>query len=278
MSDFKLPRLCLDKIIKNNGDPYELQKDSHIGTTVPSKCWSIGQTLSIRFLNGDPIVQTKIKEIAKNWINYANLKFDFIYDGDAHIRIGFQNNGSWSYIGTDAKDIPQDKPTMNFSWLKTDTEDREYEYYIVLHEFGHALGLIHENQNPEGQIPWNKEVVYNYFSSAPYYWNREMVDHEIFQRYSRSYSNGPIFDPYSIMTYNIPREFLLGGYHGIQGPSYLSSYDQEGIRKMYPHTINKDDKQPIMQSDDPLRILKQRFAKGEINKDEFLEMRRILES
>ncbi|MEZ4728378.1 MAG: aminotransferase class I/II-fold pyridoxal phosphate-dependent enzyme [Caldilineaceae bacterium] len=34
----------------------------------------------------------------------------------------------------------------------------------MLHEFGHALGLIHEHQNPAAAIPWNRAAVYDYYA------------------------------------------------------------------------------------------------------------------
>lgn len=30
---------------------------------------------------------------------------------------------------------------------------------LVPHEFGHAVGLIHEHQNPEGGVPWSRDAV-----------------------------------------------------------------------------------------------------------------------
>ena len=36
---------------------------------------------------------------------------------------------------------------MNYGWLEPDTSTREYQR-VVRHEFGHALGMIHEHQNP----------------------------------------------------------------------------------------------------------------------------------
>ena len=51
--------------------------------------------------------------------------------------------GSWSAVGTDAlieRYFPPYQPTMNFGWLKDDTDDQEYER-VVVHEFGHVLGF-----------------------------------------------------------------------------------------------------------------------------------------
>lgn len=63
----------------------------------------------------------------------------------------FIPGGSWSYIGTDASRIPLESFSMNLGFVDRPT---------VLHEFGHALGLIHEHQSPfEGGFKWNKEEV-----------------------------------------------------------------------------------------------------------------------
>lgn len=52
---------------------------------------------------------------------------------------------------------------MNYGWLYPDTPDQEYSR-VVLHEFGHALGAIHEHQHPEAAIPWDKPKVYEYYA------------------------------------------------------------------------------------------------------------------
>jgi serralysin len=82
-------------------------------------------------------------------------------------------------------------------------------------------------------IPWNKEAVYNYFSAAPYYWNRKIVDQEIFGRYSKSYSNWGWFDTRTIMQYHIPQDFIMPNNYGIQWNTCLSLYDKEGIQAIY---------------------------------------------
>jgi len=70
------------------------------------KKWKNGRTLRVRFLDGQPAVQAKVKRFAQEWEKFANIKFDFGNDPDGEIRISFEQEGSWSYIGVDATTIP----------------------------------------------------------------------------------------------------------------------------------------------------------------------------
>ncbi len=82
-----------------------------------------------------------------------------VEDEDADIRVAFQQgNGSWSYLGTVCRQIRVDQPTMNYGWLTPDSTDDELRR-VVLHEFGHALGLIHEHQSPNRPISWSRAAV-----------------------------------------------------------------------------------------------------------------------
>src|SRR5919204_1782748 len=123
------------------------------------KMWENGKTLRCRFLDGEATQREKAQAKAQIWEQYANVDFQFVDDGDAEIRISFSADpGSWSAIGTDAlveAYFPKHQPTMNFGWLRADTADEEYER-VVVHEFGHALGAIHEHQSPSAGLKWDK--------------------------------------------------------------------------------------------------------------------------
>ena len=85
-----------------------------------AKFHKVGDTLTVKFLNGTAKQKALTEQMAHEWEQYANLKLQFITSGDADIRIGFKwkgDTGSWSYIGTDIFNIPQNEPTMNFGWL-----------------------------------------------------------------------------------------------------------------------------------------------------------------
>jgi hypothetical protein len=199
---------------------------------ITGKRWLPGRTLRVRFLGGDPVVQRRLQPFAHQWSDFANIKFVFGDDPDAEIRIAFENSGSWSNIGTDALAVPKNRATMNYGWLKPDTPDNEYSR-VVIHEFGHALGCIHEHQNPVAEIPWNKEAVYKYYAGPPNNWSRAQVDLNLFQRYSANITQFSAFDKDSIMLYAIPKTMATGGFE-VGWNRVLSPSDKEFIATIYP--------------------------------------------
>lgn len=197
------------------------------------KLWDNGRTLRVRFTDGDQSVQQKVEDIAKEWEQVSNLTLKFVRSGAAEIRISFADEGfSWSTVGTDARTVPSTQPTMNYGWLKTNTSTREYQR-VVRHEFGHALGMIHEHQNPAavGQIPWDKPKVYAYYAQQG--WTAADVDFNIFQLYSEDSTNHTEFDPTSIMAYAIPDSLTVGSY-SIGWNTALSTIDHQFMSRQYP--------------------------------------------
>lgn len=120
---------------------------------------------------------------------------------------------------------------MNYGWLTTVSTDAEYSR-VVLHEFGHALGAIHEHQSPgAGVIPWDKEAVYAYYARQG--WSRSRVDQNIFNRYAAATTNFSVFDAKSIMLYAIPDELTIGSY-SVGWNRVLSETDKAFMRSNYP--------------------------------------------
>jgi hypothetical protein len=196
------------------------------------KLWQPGRVLKVRFLDGDAKVQQRLQPFAQQWEQHANIKFEFGTDPKAEIRISFKQAGSWSYLGTDALSIAPTQPTMNFGWLKANTAEDEYSR-VVIHEFGHALGCIHEHQNPSTNIPWDKEAVYKYYQGPPNNWSRSQVDTNLFTRYGANITRFSAFDRESIMLYPIPNDFTIGDFE-VGWNRVLSAMDKEYIGKLYP--------------------------------------------
>jgi hypothetical protein len=213
-----------------------------LGAIIPNRKWEIGRHLHCTFLEGSSIQQTNVIKNAKLWEKYANIHFDFDNSTAAEIRISFgfigtnkEDDGSWSAVGTDClvqSVYPPGSPTMNFGWLNDQTSDQEWERTTV-HEFGHALGLIHEHQSYNANLDWNKPVVYAYFEGPPNNWTSAMVDANVFQRYSVTETNASAFDGKSIMLYYFPNEFFFNNI-GTANNYELSTMDETFIQTSYP--------------------------------------------
>jgi hypothetical protein len=167
--------------------------------------WGSGKYLWVRFLESKPYIQSKVQEYAKIWEQFTNIHFNFVTKGDAEIRISFTPGGTWSQVGTNALSInDQTKPTMNFGWFHNQTVEDDFSS-TILHEFGHALGCIHEHQTSDAVINWSKPELYKYCKATqdpP--WDEAMVDFNIFRKYSQAEITNNVFDARSIMLYPIP--------------------------------------------------------------------------
>lgn len=207
-------------------DTYEL-------VVARAKLWQSGRTLRVRFLGGSQLACDRALIAAKEWTHYANLVLLRSDDLDAELRVGFdRTQGCWSYIGTDSLSISPQKATINLSILGESTPPPDWRKY-VLHEFGHALGCVHEHQSPVTGIKWNRPVVYAYYFQH-FGWNKGQVDYNVFHAMdSASTNHTDQFDPDSIMVYPIPKEHTLDGY-SVEWRSDLSSRDKEFIASVYP--------------------------------------------
>lgn len=199
-----------------------------------NKMWDPGQTLRV-FLepaNSTVRMRVNVMNFAREWEQWANIRFDFVEQrAGAHIRVGFEKGWkNFSMIGKDALLLPDFMNTMNFDELDSYSE-REVRT-VVLHEFGHALGYIHEHQSPAAGINWDKEKVYAFFEQQ-YKWSRLEVDINLFHKYSATSTNFSAYDPLSIMHYYIPPELTTDGKGTTQNNDF-SATDMLHTRMMYP--------------------------------------------
>lgn len=196
------------------------------------KLWKPCEILKIYFFGGLDARTQRVLEYASIWSNYCSITFQMTTEiEEAKIRVSFQAPSSWSYIGTDSLGVPINESTINFGWLDNMLPERDYKQ-VVLHEFGHVLGLIHEHQNPATKVDWNKPFVYWYFWEH-HKWTRADVDRNLFQEFEKTTTKYSILDRLSIMAYYIPSQFTIDSEEFPQNFD-LSDMDKQYIEQLYP--------------------------------------------
>jgi serralysin len=198
--------------------------------------WQPGQELRVRFLDGDPALRRRVRAQAETWLEWANLGFVFGDHPTAEIRVTFTGNGYWSHVGTDAMRVDPDAPTMQLGGFTRDTDEVVLRR-TVLHEFGHAIGCIHEQASPAAHIAWDVEKVFAFYREWQG-WDRPTTYANVLERYSNDELCFTVHDPESIMQYPVPETLTRDGF-SIGWNNDLSSGDCSFIARMYPAPIGE---------------------------------------
>jgi hypothetical protein len=202
-------------------------------TGANEKMWNPGDIISVYIgTMTTEFVKSKVRLYAKTWEQFANIKFNFINDfKTANVKVGFFYNGqSWSLVGRDALADPGNY-TMNFGWFNDTTHEEEFSR-VVIHEFGHVLGFLHEHKSPASPLQWNVDKANQYFYDKNG-WTAAQVNTQVISKYAQNNTNYSAYDPLSIMHYMIPQELLLTG---VATPlnTNLSATDKLYARIWYP--------------------------------------------
>src|SRR5690606_24982177 len=125
--------------------------------------------------------------------------------------------------------IPQSQESMNLGFGYEDQNKGTYP-----HEFGHAIGCIHEHQRIPPEY-WDKDAVYRALSGPPNNWTRDQIDHNMFDYYGEDRVNGSRLDPSSLMWYFMPPSWfkkLPEGYRNRPNEVW-SDTDKSFLASMY---------------------------------------------
>lgn len=269
----------LAKIFKNNVQIYEEKYDTadfhpcltldnftstkspHTSSIGASKYyWTNGSTITVKFLNnnGSEFIKQKIEEYAHMWEKYANIKFKFVSSNEpAQIRIKIDNK-RMSYtagLGTQLIDPnmrnPENKSNtdqtshnMCYGWFTDATLETEFSR-TVIHEFGHLLGLQHEQQHRDAKINQSKYFQYLVDNSGGT-WDLQMAKSQAAffttqedAYYEHQYTT---YDPLSIMHYYVPANCTDNNV-AVGGSNKLSAGDIAFIGTAYP--FPKDPTNPV---------------------------------
>ncbi|MEO9470084.1 MULTISPECIES: hypothetical protein [Sphingomonadales] len=256
--------------MQNAGDlenPQSLQQ-----LYLPETFWLPGQRLQICFFGGGAPVHELIAAVASQWTEHANIEFDFgpkgaRYDcfdpkfGFSAIRIGFSAPGRWSLVGKDAvTKATSRQPSMNFQHYDSTfspfsgfTIDNvvlradERRKSSIIHEFGHALGLLHEHQSAKLNC-WDEVIktgpnnVYDFFRQRSG-WSETKTKRNLALAISEwpGAVSGEEDLRNSIMSYQIPWQVLKDGK---QNKCYInrrsvsiSELDKALVAKHYPANV-----------------------------------------
>ncbi|NMR19443.1 M12 family metallopeptidase [Cellulomonas fimi] len=223
--------------------------------------WVNGTVLRYWFDGGAEAQRAVVRTAFDQWRDVGiGLEFQEVAErSEAEVRIGFRlDDGSWSYVGRDVLDQPQDERTMNFGW---DLAADDYGLTTALHEIGHTLGMPHEHQNPFAGIVWDEEAVYAFLGGSPNNWDRATTFNNVLRKLEARSVTGSDWDPSSIMEYDFPAGLVRTPEkyrtEGIHPPGTLSALDSQFAATWYPPLA------PTLPSLEPFASVPERLEPGE---------------
>src|SRR5215475_3931610 len=177
------------------------------------KYWGIqGVKLTVSFLDNPPSdLRKRILLHMNAWSAAANVKFvETTTHGQVRIaRVGGQDGGYWSYVGTDILHIKPNKQTMNLEGFTMSIPESEY-HRVVRHETGHTLGFPHEHMRKElvDRLDPNKTI--SYFRQTQG-WTAQMTQQQVLTPIREGSIVGTEADETSIMCYQLPASITKDG-------------------------------------------------------------------
>lgn len=198
--------------------------------------------LRVCFMGGTDAVNARVADIASLWTANANtsLKLDFgkpskprrcdsAAQRESQIRVSYDQPGYWSVLGqVSVVYLTQQEASLNldgFGDADLAAFDNPEVRSIILHEFGHALGLLHEHQSPASACAqeFNWQHIVSYLSGPPNNWDEDTIKRNMATESAEDLMMTD-FDSKSVMLYSFPAEFYVNGGNS---SCYISSSNTE---------------------------------------------------
>ena len=225
--------------------------------------------LTFRFINGDSELHSLVKSVAPQWSDYANVKFNFLPSDDktspvdcpieflpAEKELGikgivWRDPDDWKDLEMELYGFPgwlqyledlRSNPLYtsgNPDVMKNYKIERAKLSGLILHEFGHVLGLEHEHSSPTLKTKDQAEQkrIFGKVLETPFKWNIQALKDagkdvtQFTLNRSKGAGLGDLrtpFDPKSIMVYIIHGDWNTAGFSTV-GTVELSEQDKKFI-------------------------------------------------
>lgn len=213
--------------------------------------WKNGSVIKVGFLDGQPEWIDDVVEGASEWMKYANITFEWHKDPkdvpkDADELVTFSHclePDPQYYARAAGPASSRFAHRGEFSvCLSAFVEEwnegnKKHAHASGIHEFGHILGLKHEQFNPNLSVHWDKDYVYEWCKKTQH-WDKANCDAQVMMSLNKvmpeyHWRSTP-FDKDSIMFYGLPDPNFTVERMVFPQPLEISEMDKKAIGELYP--------------------------------------------